>query len=923
MRRWFLSYHTPEEPLASRLKTAIERKDPDSRVFFAPTHLRAGRSWSAQLASEIEEATAFILLVGDFGLGDWQVYEYDEALDKRVKVPDFPLVMMLLEGRVAPGLPFLRRHHWIVTSDPASEDAVSRLFDAAPGISNSTGELWRYASPYRGLESMEEKDSDYFFGRGRETVAVLSALDEPDRLPVLIGNSGVGKSSLAQAGVLAALKRQAWPEEAGAPNAWPHTFEESRRWCFLTLKPGVEPLKALVAAFLDTWQFGATDPARTKEQNGWIALLSEGHAGLRDLLDATERRNTELQLPKPPVFFLYVDQGEELYVRAEEKQAQRFSEVLAKALPDPRFRAMMSMRSDFLGSLQRDEPLFKARRQIDVPPLREGELRNIITRPAELLGARFETASLADIITQRAAEDSVKDVGALPLLSYTLDDMWTHMVEAGDGVLRLPAQSFELGGVLVDRANAFIAKHPDSEDALRRVLTLRLASVREDGEASRRRAPRSEFSREEWALVSELADHPNRLLVVVVPEAGETYAEVAHEAIFRRWEKLRHWIVAERGFLVWRHALEMARNAWEHTPEPNKQDALLMGAALTQATEWLKKRRDDLSATDCKFIESSIARDDKAKRAARLVRAAVFVLMLGVIIGLVGWINQGYVKEEWNWYAAMRPYKIANFQGHALAAAAERALKPNDTFQECAKNCPEMIVVPAGNFIMGSPNDEPGRRDDREGPQHAVTIAAPFAVSKFDVTFDDWDACVSVGGCHPAPAPGFVRGTNPVIDVSWEDAQEYVAWLSRMTDRPYRLLSEAEWEYAARAGTTTRYFWGNDIGTNNADCNGCGSPYDNQHSAPVLSFTPNAFGLYDMAGNVWQWVVDCYHPTYAGAPTDGSPWTGASCSGRLVRGGSWADTPPYLRAASRSADPPDARIDNIGFRVARTLAAQN
>ena len=246
MRRWFLSYHSPDQALAERLKAAIERKDAAARVFFAPTHLRAGGTWSAQLAQEIADANAFILLIAG-QVGPWQVLEYDEALDKRVTSPDFPLVVVLLEGQAAPGLPFLRRLHWIVTHDPASEKDVARLFDAASGGGHSPGELWRYASPYRGLAAMEERDSDYFFGRGRETVDVLSALAaDPDRLPVLLGNSGVGKSSLTQAGVLAALKRQAWPEDAGAPNAWPHAFADSRRWCYLTHKPGAEPLKALV-----------------------------------------------------------------------------------------------------------------------------------------------------------------------------------------------------------------------------------------------------------------------------------------------------------------------------------------------------------------------------------------------------------------------------------------------------------------------------------------------------------------------------------------------------------------------------------------------------------------------------------------------------------------------------------------------------
>src|SRR5262249_35256599 len=160
-------------------------------------------------------------------------------------------------------LPFLRRLHWIVTPDPASENDLPRLVDALAGAGRTPSELWRYTSPYRGLAAMEEKDTDYFFGRERETVHVLNALaTTPHRLPMLLGNSGVGKSSLAQAGVIAALKRQAWPERATAPGAWPHAFRKSRRWCFLTLKPGTEPLKALAESFLETWQLGSTDPRR-------------------------------------------------------------------------------------------------------------------------------------------------------------------------------------------------------------------------------------------------------------------------------------------------------------------------------------------------------------------------------------------------------------------------------------------------------------------------------------------------------------------------------------------------------------------------------------------------------------------------------------------------------------------------------------
>jgi formylglycine-generating enzyme required for sulfatase activity len=219
------------------------------------------------------------------------------------------------------------------------------------------------------------------------------------------------------------------------------------------------------------------------------------------------------------------------------------------------------------------------------------------------------------------------------------------------------------------------------------------------------------------------------------------------------------------------------------------------------------------------------------------------------------------------------------------------------------------------------PDDHKGPQHDvTEAPQHEVTIAKPFAVSKFDVTFADWDACVSVGGCPEVSDAGMGRGAKPVINVTWDDAQNYAAWLSRMTGNPYRLLSEAEWEYAARAGAETPYSWGAEIPVGAANCDGCGSPWDNKETSPVGSFAPNAFGLYDMAGNVWQWVEDCYHTTYEGAPADGAAWIEGNCSRRVVRAGSWTYRPQYLRSASRDWNAPSDRHGGLGFRVARTLA---
>jgi formylglycine-generating enzyme required for sulfatase activity len=230
-----------------------------------------------------------------------------------------------------------------------------------------------------------------------------------------------------------------------------------------------------------------------------------------------------------------------------------------------------------------------------------------------------------------------------------------------------------------------------------------------------------------------------------------------------------------------------------------------------------------------------------------------------------------------------------------------------------------MVVIPAGQFMMGSPATEEGH-DAKESPQHLVTIGKPFAVSKFAVTFADWDACVSVGGCPHVSDSGFEGGTRPVINLRWEEAQQYAAWFSKMTGRPYRLLTETEWEYAARAGSSTAYFWGDQIGQGNANCRHCGSQWDDWKTSPVGSFKPNAFGLYDMAGNVWQWVQDCYHDDYNEAPTDGSVWVTPDCPRRGVRGGSWGNEPPLLRSANRGWWSADDQDFHIGFRLARALA---
>jgi len=270
-------------------------------------------------------------------------------------------------------------------------------------------------------------------------------------------------------------------------------------------------------------------------------------------------------------------------------------------------------------------------------------------------------------------------------------------------------------------------------------------------------------------------------------------------------------------------------------------------------------------------------------------------------------------------------------------------------FQEC-RECPVMIGIPSGTFLMGSPAQESGRYDS-EGPQHEVTIKA-FALGKFDVTSREFQTFLKETGYRPAscnpilnmgwgsPEGGHAgspyRGDLPrwpAVCLDWRDAEKYIDWLNdkvgaerpavaRVTG-PYRLPTEAEWEYAARGGTKTARWWGDAIGTGNANCNGCGSQWDNRLFADVDSFAPNPFGLYGMLGNAWQWTADCWHPNYAGAPLDGSAWSEPNCGKHVIRGGSWHNLPVFVRSAARVGSERDGGESDYsglaGFRVARDL----
>ncbi|HEX3208963.1 MAG TPA: SUMF1/EgtB/PvdO family nonheme iron enzyme, partial [Geminicoccaceae bacterium] len=236
-----------------------------------------------------------------------------------------------------------------------------------------------------------------------------------------------------------------------------------------------------------------------------------------------------------------------------------------------------------------------------------------------------------------------------------------------------------------------------------------------------------------------------------------------------------------------------------------------------------------------------------------------------------------------------------------------------ELIKDC-ESCPEMVRIPAGSFVMGSASGHWS-----EKPALRVTIAKPFALGRYVLTAGQWQACVDAGACPSLPQMQGAAPKTPVHNVSWNEVQGYLKWLRQTTGQPYRLPSEAEWEYAARAGTKTRYWWGEAIGVNNADCNGCGGQWNRKTPTEVGAYAANPFGLYDMSGGVMEWVADCWHPDHQGAPTDGSARSDGDCSQRVLRGGSWRHDPTYATVTSRLSYDASVRYYTNGVRIARDL----
>jgi formylglycine-generating enzyme required for sulfatase activity len=720
-------------------------------------------------------------------------------------------------------------------------------------------------APYKGLQYFDIGDAGLFFGREAQAAQLVRRLRDllsADELRFLavVGASGSGKSSLARAGLAAALASG----EALADGTLPP--QGAVGWPQHIITPGNHPLESLAASLTrasESVSATATliDDLRADERSLHLyarKLLSQGTGGGEQL-------------------FLLVDQFEELFTLCrDEDERTAFIQALLNAAGSPGgpVVVVLTLRADFYTHCARYEGLRAAlaRQQEYIGAMNAEELRRAIEAPAEGGGWELKPG-LVDLMLR----DAGAEPGALPLLSHALLETWKRRQGKRLTLAGYHAAGGVRGAIAHTADRVYGALTPD-EQVIAREIFLRLTELGEGTQDTRRRAELDELLRiatdrqRARRVLAALADAEARLVVT-----GETYAEVAHEALIREWPALRGWLEAAREDLLLGRRLTEAARAWEAL-ERDLGD-LYRGARLAQALDWAHGHDREMSPLEREFLEASQAEQARAGRARRLRWAGLtaLVALLGVVIT------------------------------PALTSQLTRLIyRPLPMAWE---------DIDAEEFLMGSPEGDQNADED-EFPQHQVYLDA-YQIMAYEVTNRQYRQCVRSGVCS---TPANTRydtdeyADHPVTNVSWSMAGTFCHWAGA------RLPTEAEWEAAARGGLPGKqYPWGDETpvcepgapnGANFSECSG--------DTMPVGSFSPNKYSLYDMAGNVWEWVADWYASDYyANSPAENPP--GPESGDYLVlRGGSWYGDALFLRVADRRWFVPGSTYNGLGFRCARS-----
>ena len=866
----FLSHSSRDNPIAEQVKARLEQWGHRS-VFldFDPEDgIPAGRDWKKELYTKLRECRAVIILCSHASMASrWCFAEvtHADAMGKEV----FPI--KIDDSKVDPILTGKQIIDATAGWDKAYQRLEKGLLDA--GLDPKGMFDWDGTRPpYPGLMAFQEQDAAIFFGRKEEINQGLASLNHLQqfggpRLTLMLGASGSGKSSLMRAGLLPRLKRD-------------------QRWVV------IEPFRPLKAPFDEL-------AAVLRQRFGQLPQAGKGTptqmVQVRDRIrwdehDTKQSVDTFLELirelrdtagSREATVLLMIDQCEELLTVGANDEGNQFLAFLRAVLDreDNSFLVFATLRSDFLASFQ-DHPAMRGLRvgTFPVPQMQVDDFASVIEGPAKIAGLELGPGLVQAMIGDTKTSD------ALPLLAFTLRELYEGFGE--DKLLTLEEYRDQLGrldGCIAKAAEAVLSAKPLSEQELADLRAAFLSMVRVNDQDQFAKQPA--LWKDVPASIHDVLERfvSARLLISGGDEQKRTL-EVAHEALFRDWPRLTDdWLKENRAFLVWQQRLRGAITQYEDSK--GKPDFLLRGFSLTEALQRLKKNPASFSDKERRFILSS----RKRKTTNRMVAGALGGLLLMLIGGPIAWL--------WNEGVQVRYATSIVFTWLKMVSVVE----------------PEMVTISPGDYERGS-----FLRED-EQPVREVKIK-PFAIGKYEVTFAEYDRYVKLTGRRRPEDEDWGRGRYPVINVSWEDAKAYATWLSQATGKRYRLPTESEWEYAARSGGKDEIWAGTSDESQLKDY----AVYLADKTEPVGEpRKANGRGLYDMSGNVAEWVQDCWHGDYKDAPTDGSPWLetdDGDCGRHVSRGGSWDSQPePLLRVSCRDNMYAHHRHNFIGFRLAQDL----